>query len=264
MSRIFSYTKTNTSLGSIDGTVKLTTALRLNPNKPLMIRFLKAAIDSQIPNVYNYNGTNTGLVRTSKDGGTTWDTIQLTNGVYSIEGINLAIRAAISSYWTSSSDPGFTLAGNTQTFVSYLIIDSSKLAVAGQFCIDFEPTGSSMSTLLGYTTTTSFSTDGIHTANTYTQMSWIGNSICIYLYGLGDLCFENGASARELCRIPMSASQVNNEFVYPTAGIVCPWITIPAMSQLQSFTLKFLGSRSERQCLLLEGQVNVVFELKEA
>jgi hypothetical protein len=219
-------------------------------------------MDSQIPNIYNYGGVNTGLLRTSKDNGVNWDSIQMTNGVYTVSGIEAAILASITTYWTSATDPGLALRYNTQTKIVYVDLDSTKLAVAGQVCIDFAPTGSSLMTLLGFTTPTSFNTDGIHTANTYSAVSWIGNSISCQLYGLGSITIENGTPNNEFFRIPLSSAAVSNEYVFPTSAIVSPWITLNPMSQLQMYSFKFVGSNS-RQCLLLEGQVNVIFELRE-
>lgn len=263
MQRILSFTNSTDSIASLDGEVRLINPLQMNANRLKGIRLVSFSMSSFIPNVYNYGGVNTGLVRCSKDDGATWDTIQLTNGVYTIPLIQQAILSAITTYWTDSSDPGFALRYNSATYQVYCDIDSTKLAVADQFQIDFKPTGSQMYELLGFTTTTLFDTDGLHTSDNYAQLDWFGNQVSVQVYGLGNLTILNGSPSNEFFSVPLSASKVNNEYVYPIAGIRTPMILIDGRDNLQKFSVKLVGSRNDRQVVFLEGQVKLVFELRE-
>ena len=263
MSRILSYTNSVDDIGSLDGEVRFDNPLSMNNNRLKAVRLVSFSVSSYIPNVYNVGGINNGLLRTQKDDGVTWDVIQLTDGVYTIPVIQAAILNAISTYWTDDTDPGFALRYNSATFEVYVDIDSTKLAVAGQFQIDFKPTGSLMYELLGFTTTTLFDTDGLHTADAYAQLDWFGNDISVQLFGLGNLTIVNGSPTNEFFSVPLSATKVNNEYVFPTAGIRMPWILIGGRDNLQKFSVKLVGSRNNRQIIVLEGKVNLVFELRE-
>lgn len=263
MSRILQYSKSVDSIGNLDGDTTLINPLRMNPNKPKAIRLISARISSYIPNVYNVGSVNNGLVRCSKDDGVQWDVIQLTDGVYTIPLINAAIQQAISTYWTDSADPGFYLRYNSATFQVYVDIDSTKLAVADQFQIDFNYSDSLMYELLGFTTTTLIDSDGLTTAESYAQLDWFGNDISVQMYGFGNLTILNGTPQNEFFSIPLSTSQVNNEYVYPIEGIRSPWILIDNKDNLQKFSVKLVGSRESRQVIVLEGKFTLSFELAD-
>lgn len=262
MSRILSYQKTVETISSMDGATILTNPLSLNRNKPLYIRLIKFSISSYIPNVYNYNGTNNGLLRTSKDGGATWDIIQLPMGVYSIPLIQAAIQDVISTYWADPSDQGFFLRYNSATFQTYIEIDSTKLAVAGQFCIDFGYSTSLIYELLGFTGTKLFNTDGLNTAPSYAKLDWFGNNISVLLNGVGSISIKNGVSTNEFCVVPLSSSENENEYVYPMSGIVSPWIIINSLDSLSQFSVKFVGE-SNQPIYVFQGSVNLIFEISQ-
>ena len=262
MSRILSYSKNVTELSSMDGSIYLDNPLSLNGNTPLYLKLIKFSISSYIPNVYNYGGVNNALVRCSKDNGVTWDVIQLSDGVYTIPLINSAIQSAISTYWTDPSDPGFFLRYNTATYQTYISIDSSKLAVPSQFCIDFNYNNSRMYELLGFITVKSFNTDGNHIASDFAKIDWFGNNISVQLNGFGPISILNGKSSLEICNVPLSTAQVTNEYVYPLSGLVSPWIIINSLTNLAQYSVKFVGEQNG-QVLVLQGSVNLIFELSQ-
>jgi hypothetical protein len=263
MSRVLSFKSSTSTIGTLDGTTYLTNPLNMNPNNQKAIRLVQLSIDSDIPNVYNYGGENNGLVRTSKDDGVTWDVIQLSNGVYTVSQIEAAILASITAYWTDPTDPGFTLRANSVTQQCYVIIDSTKLAVADQFRIDFKYLTSLMYELLGFVTTTAFSVDGTYTGSQYPRLDWFGNSIVVNLIGFGYISIYNGSSGYEFARIPLSAAQINNEYIYPLQGIQTPWIIIDNLSYLQKFTIELKGDYNNKSIYCLEGAFALTFEIKE-
>jgi hypothetical protein len=262
MSIPLSFTNNTSELGSIDGEVVMNQAIKLNPNTKKMIRLDQLTMTSQLPNIYNFNGVNTGLLRTSKDDGVSWDIIQLNDGIYTVSLIQAAILSVITSYWTDSNDPGFAIRYNTATQIVYIEIDSSKLAVVDQFQIDIAPTGSSMNELLGFSSTTLFDTDGLHDADLYAQLDWFGNNVSVQLEGFGSISFLNGQQSNQLCSVPLSSSIVNNEYVFPTAGIISPWILIRAENQISKYSIKLVGS-SGRNMIFLQGSISLSLELRE-
>jgi hypothetical protein len=266
MSIQLSYTKTVSTtdgISSLDGDVKLVTPLNMNPNTSKSIRLIKFTISSNIPNVYNVSGSNNGLVRVTRDGGTSWTSIQLDPGIYTTSLIAAAINATIESWYTDSSDPALNIAYNTATQKVYTTLDSTKLAVGGtQIGIDFADSSSLMGTLLGYTTTTSFVTDGDKEADSYAQLNWISDSINVELGGFGSLSIINGQQSNTFFTMNLATETVTNQYEYPSNGIVSPWIIIQNMSQLQTYSVKIRGSNG-RTVYLLEGRVELVFELRE-
>jgi len=265
-SRILSYSKSLKTIGSPDGTVNLGTnnhpiKLTGTNNK---IRLIDFTIDSQIPNVYNYGGTNNGLLRVSVDDGATWTIIQLDNGVYSVTEISNAINAAISSSYTLSTDPGIIIRANTVVKKVYMIIDSSKLAVASQIRIDFGYSTSRITELLGFVSTTMFIADGTYTASDFPQIDWIGNSISVELE-LGTIKFgvTNSDATNEICRVNLATATVTNTYTYP--NIQQPAITIPPET-IYNYGVKVYGTKlntdlSKRPVYLLNGEVYLRFEI---
>jgi len=262
---IISYSKSLTSVGSPSGTVNFDTPVRTDGRRIRKLRLIKTSFSSLITNVFNHNGVNNGLVAVTCDGGTSWTEIQLPNGVYTVSLINAAINTTIAGWWADAGKPGFTLRYNLASQLAYVNIDSTKLAAPGQLGINFAPVGSRMWELLGYNQDDAvFVTDDLHGAQNYAKMNWFGDSVSLVIRGLGSLSLKNGSKSEELCSIPLSASSVNNEYIYPQ-GIYTPVIYLPgAPDALSTITFEFLGSRSDGgqqiPILILEGNVEVVIE----
>lgn len=271
MSRILTFSRTLTDIGSPDGEVTLDNPLRLDPNRPKKLRLCKFSINSQIPNIVNWGGTNNGLLRVSPDNGVTWTNIQLTTGIYSIPLINSAIQSVISTWWTLSTDPGLIIRANTATQEVYLWLDESKLAVLDHIVVDFNPTvggvTSIMYQLLGFSALTTYTSTGavggdLFTAPNYARLDWFGNNISVRLKGFGPVSIRNGSSSYELCQVPLSVATVTNEFLYPNQGLISPWILINALDNLSRYSFEF-RSETNQIIPLLEGSVNCVIELRE-
>lgn len=265
-STILTYSNAFTSLSSLDGVVTFAQPLRFGIRpKSQAIRLLKVCIPSHMPNIYQLgNSFNNGLIRLTQNGGTSWTQIQLPDGVYTLNYIEAAINTAVSAWWADSSDPGVKIRGNLATNMAYCELDSTKLNIVGQLGIDFSQ--SRINEVLGYITTQTFVTDGLHAADSYAKVDWFGNNISVQISGFGALSNKNGLPSEEICSIPLSAS-VGNTYIYPLTGIPSPYIPLRTMIEtLQSFEVKFFGSRplatgGLSPIYVLEGEVEVQLEL---
>lgn len=260
MSRILSYSKFVNSISSMDGTTTLVQSLQLDSRREHKVRLIDFAISSQIPNVFNYNGTNNGLLAVSGDGGATYTDIQIEDGIYSVSQIQNAINQTLSSWWTDVGDPGILIRSNTAIKKNYIVLDSTKLkAPHTQLGIDLSL--SSISDLLGFSATKTFIVDGTYTGDMYPQLDWIGNKLRVLIHGLGPITILDGGVSDEICRVNLATESVTNLYTFP--DIVQPAITVSPPSQLNSFSVELIGSRNNRPVYLLEGEVFVSIEIIE-
>lgn len=261
-SRLLSYSTSVTALGTFDGTVNFDTPLRVNSSRPHTFKVVRASITSNLPNVYNYGSVNNGLIRVSNDGGSTWTTIQLTDGVYSVNSLNNAINDVISVWMTSSSDSAFILRANTVINKCYIIIDSTKLSVGIQFAIDFGDTISLAYDLLGFVATQNFNTDGTHTGDAFPKLDYQGNNVKIFVNGFGPLAIEEGESTKLACTIPLSTSSVLNEYVYGQNGEVPFEVPCKVSDPLTTYSIEVRGDNSNT-IVGYDGKLNLQFLLTE-
>lgn len=279
MSRVLTYSKTvdvtDKAIGSLDGEVIISPPLKMNPNRIQAIRLIQLSITSNIPNIYKdtTSGFDNTTLRVSKDDGANWDVIELTQGIYTIPLLSMAINHALAEleYVTDADETLLCpLRYNSATYECYVDITSTELKdyVEGmQFCIDFSNNNTStLYDLIGFTTTKSFDSDGIHTADSYAKVDLWGNSILCNLNLGSPLLVVNGSQTNQLCRIPMSGSGgsiTSNEYTYPN-NFVSPWIIITSRSELTRFSVTFTGSRDPtKQLLFTEGEVDLRFQIRE-
>lgn len=238
------------------------------PNKSKQtLKLVKAVFTSQIPNMYTNGTFNNVTLKVTKTGGVGWSTIVLPNGLRTLDYLTADINSSCSGWWASDSDPGFHIRYNLSTNIVYISMDSSKLGLPGQLGIDVST--SSISELLGYNDPANqvFITDGSHAADSPAVFDWFGYNVSVLVEGFGPLSYKNGTPSYEIATVPLTAASVGNEYIYPVAGLTSPEITLhPGLQDLQSFTIKFKGSRlnsdgSQMQLLALEGEAQVVLEL---
>jgi hypothetical protein len=244
----------------IDFNIIMSQPLKTNKQTIKQIRVISISIPNAIPNISPTNSNNT--LRTSKNNGFTWDTINIPVGTYSVGLINSAINSAITSYWSNAGSSGFYMSYNPATNLIFITIDSSKLASASQFCIDFSNNGTSqLYSMLGFNSTYSFNADGVYGASNNAQINWYGNNAICYLSGIGSsISLVNGFPSSELCRISMV--QTGNQFIYPLSNYT-PYITLDACpSEISSWSVKFVGS-SGKPIICTDGDVIVDLELRE-
>lgn len=268
-SRLLTFSSSVTTTGTLDGEINLNTAIDINPNKPHTLKVVRAAITSNIPNVYNYGTRNYGYIVVSNDAGLTPVAIQLSDGVYSVDAIQQAIIDVTAAWWTSTSDPGIVIRANTVTGYCYIILDSSKLSGGGVdlLTIDFKATDGSgnvskMCELLGYSATTDFSADGTYSGDVYPQLDLWGNKVHIKISGFGPLGIYNQLSSEIACTIPLTTDSVLNEYTFPGESGQAPWevpIRVPG-DKLVNYKVTFIGDRDLTLPLLAyDGKADISF-----
>jgi len=269
-STVLAYSKLISALGSGDGDIVLSSPLQFRERQHLEIQLLKTSFSTYMPNVYNdvSSGINNGLIRVSRDGGATWTSVQLPDGTYTMSYIQSAINTAVSTWWTLLSDPGFIIQYNYATKLTYIQLDTTKLAAGTQLGIDLSQ--SLAYELLGYDLATCmFITDGLHGGARVPSLDWFGNNVSLQLTNLGPLSVKNGTQSNELTLVPLVNSSTSaNIYVYPINGIEQPRIPLQSSrNTLDRIGIRFVGSRtnadgSPRGILWLEGEINVELLLR--
>lgn len=256
--RALQYSKKVGTTDILDGTVYLNPPLQADSRLQHTVKIVDIQIPSRIPNIFNFGGTNTGLVRVSN--GTTTINIQLDDGVYSATSLSNAINSVIETWYSDITNPAFTIEANTTVSKLYITIDSSKLNVAGQFTINFNYNNSKMYELLGFSAVKEFTTDGIFTSDVYPKMNYFGDSIECQIGGFGSLMLKNGAPSEQIATIPIIRT-TSNAYYYPSNGLIPPEIPCRVGSSVNSFTVKFIGR--DKQCIAYDGDVIVNFVITE-
>jgi hypothetical protein len=164
-------------------------------------------------NVFSdFNGETTNTLKVSRDGGTTFSTIILPVGNYSIEQLNRAINDSISAWITDAEDSSFNLFYKDPTGKCYIVIDSSKLTAPGtQFQINFD---SDISKLVG-TTTKLYEIDNTYTFEDAPKMNYFGDVLyVVFENGFGNLNSRNARSSNALCSVPLTKRNASDNFFY--------------------------------------------------
>lgn len=257
-SRALQYSKTVDTTDILDGSVAINPPLQADGRLNHTLQIVNIQIPSRVPNVFNYGGVNTGLVRVSN--GTNTVNIQLADGVYSAYSISKAINSVIDTWYTDVLDPAFTLEANSTVNKLYVTIDSTKMNVNGQFTIDFNYSNSMMYDLLGFSAVKAFNTDGLHESDVYPKMNYFGDKIECDISGFGPLMLKNGTPSEQVANIPLIPTQ-SNAYYYPANGINCPEVPCRLSSNLSAFSVKFIGR--DKQCIAYDGEVIVDFVVRE-
>jgi hypothetical protein len=276
MSSIFTYSAQADTLTPVDGMLQLAGMITFPENTQLKLQCQLFTINTSIPNIFkytstdgsgNYNNFNNGLINLSKDGGVTWTSVQLRNGLYSTVAIlGSAINAAVASWWADPTAPGFIFSVDVATQLVNITIDSTKLASAGQLAFDLGQ--SQINVVLGYITSPLVETsDGIYVADDQAHIDWFGDNIIVSLGGLGPLSVFNGQTSEIFFTFAPSNGFSPNAtvFQYPL-GIPSPVIECPQhMRAISRMTVKVQGSRKINgvypQILLFNGSCVLSFSL---
>lgn len=279
------YKKQINGLESPSGSFTMQTPLNFTTAQKRFVRLIKASISSSIPNVYIQPATssspaiNNGLFRISIDGGATYTFIQLPTGIYSFQFIEAALNTACAqiNLWADPTSPGFHVRYNEATQLSYILIDSTKLTgytagVGPYLSLDLD--ASYVWDLLGYNTVARLLvTDLAHPTLTFysdqiAKMNWIGDTITVYVDGLGNFSYENGVFASDICTIDLSTTggQVPNAYVYePRYSDDLPLVQCP--ETIMRLGIRFVGDRLDyngqpREVFLMDGAVQLICELR--
>lgn len=259
ISKLIDFNKTVGSTSTIGGEIIFSQPLKFNYQRNHTLIVHRCSIPKTLPNIYNYNGTNTGLITVSN--GTDTTNIQLTDGLYSINSINNAIQSVIASWLTDTSDSAFYLRANTSIGKCYIIIDSSKLSVGSQFSIDFS--GSLIYSVLGFVDTKVFNTDGTFTASDYAKINYQGDNVKVKISGLGPLSLYNGASSEYVINLNLDYVDSTNTISYPLCNSEIPFecpCRVP--EYLNSLVIDFHG-RDNQSIVGFDGYINLQFSIIE-
>lgn len=247
-----------TGFGSPNGTYTCSQPLIFNQNRKQGIKFRFSSISNTICNVFKTSTFNNGLLRVSNDNGATYTTIQLKNGKYTVNDINLAIQDIITSWYIDSNEPAFQLLQNEVIQKVYCIIDSTKLTSGAQFIIDFSL--SEIKTLLGCSTTPIFNSDGTHEFDAYPQMEWTGARINVNIIGIPfPLSYVNGISSSQIASISKNGN--TQELISDNLDYSIVYGRLP--DRFYGFDVEFVGSNDRRPIYLLEGEAICHIQLIE-
>ena len=267
-SYVLEYRKSITTVSTANGRVDLQIPLNLKPNRKYFIRLIKCILSSEIPNIYNYNNVNNGLISITRDG-VTWVDIQLPNGIYTVSYINSAINAvARQLLWFTDPDvSGLLLNYNPATKRCYVNIDSTKLTpvvlpLVNQLGINFS--NSLIWDVLGFLNNDVFIVDGLHDAlGNAAKLDYQSTYVDIRLDMATGLKNVNGVRTNILCTVPLVTDSGDNvEYIYPRAGCPSPLIGVNLPSTLSSFGFNFSGGRNN-EIIWTDGNVIVEFEILE-
>ena len=254
---------TGLDFGTRDLTVNLKQPISLDPSKRKCYRIAKVILTSAIPNVYSYGSVDNTTINISKDGGTTWTTIKIQTGIYTIAELNTLINTTVSSWWADTSNPGFHLSYNPGSQYVYVILDSTKLASAGQVGIDFSV--SQQWKFLGYNQSScTFITDGTYTAPNYPQIDFQTTYVDIYVSCLQNTRFYNGAVNNTVLRLSIENSGNVNEIVFPSGATstISSYITCSMSNYISSYDVKFINGAGN-PLVVMYGNSIVEIELCE-
>jgi hypothetical protein len=222
-------------------------------------------ISDLIPNFYNGNPYGLSFDNTRCRVGNDVDgyvTIQLEMGRYSAQQITAAVNATINSlgWWTSSTDPGFTITGNDVIQKHVISIDSTKLAPAHgtQFYFDLSTATTNNSMMyysLGYTSTTSLIVDGVYESPNLPQMETQGTA-CVIECDLAEMRRYSEGFKKVLAEVPFAGKTTFSNSVWPQGAQISPDMIYGGPRTFNLVTIK-IKTRSSAPMLFMGGIMSI-------
>jgi hypothetical protein len=230
--------------GTHDQTIYFDQPTLLNPNKRHWVRVMRALVSKQIPNVYTdpITGVSNTTLRITRDNGATWSVVTLSPGIYSAEGLSLAIQQyMIDNSWVAAASPeAIQVVTNTVVLLNYVILDSSLLLAPGTVVgIDFSNNGTSiLGTTFGFTPTTQFIGTQTTAGSSYPIVARQGTQVDITTNLGTSIRSINSSATQVICTVTFSGGTLN-EYVFPNDGVVSPLIPVALGSSIRSLTVSF-------------------------
>ena len=264
--RQITYYKKLDSISSGDDNITLSQSLQFtSQSSRKKLKLVAGTVSRSIPNIFNYNGENNGLVAVKRNIADDWTEIQLDNGIYNVSDITNAINKTIGDslrWYTDNNEPAIKINSNSVVQKCYITIDSSKLSAGGtQFCIKFNYKNSQMYKLLGFINISEFSSDGMFEGSDIAQVDYFGNLISIRLNGFGNLSILNNDISNEIATIDMNSDSNSNCYKIDTTSMFPVDISPPY--DIKSYSVELVGSRNEKHIVFLEGEIKLTFQLIE-
>jgi len=229
------------SFNKLDVTIGLNPPIKLDPSKEYFIRGHKAQISSRIPNVFkaiDYIFDNSFIMVRRGIGGD-YTKIQLSYGNYTASQIGQAINGQISDWWSNPNDPGFIITANGVVDKVSIKIDSSKLSMAGQFCVDFG-TNDLYKTFGFLKENAIIEDDGVYYSTEEVKLDTQGTTMDITV-DLTTCRNVNGKLSNILFSVPLILAQGSTtDFLYPPSGTaVIPLLPFIGSNLIASYTIKY-------------------------
>lgn len=253
---------TGLDFGTRSGTVNMTQPRYLDSNKSKAFRVLRVILSPEIPNIYTYGGYSNDKARISNDGGTTWQTVVLKPGIYTIAMMQDSLNDVANqlAWYAKADDPAIVINYNPATRMVYTKLDSTKLAAPGQIAVDFAI--SSMCTVLGYpSSAATFIIDGIHTATLTPKLDAQGTYVEVFMTCIQNVRFVNGSLSSVVCRIPIQSSG-QTEIIWPgmNTGLTSTFVNANIPSVINSYNVN-IRTASGSECVFLYGNVIIEVEI---
>lgn len=265
-SKILCYYKEITSIGLLNGTYVQSPSLKLDNSKKYALRVLTCRLSPVIPNIYSVAGVNDNTqLDISNDNFATRVTIVLTAGSYNVAQLNLAIQNILVglSWNIDNNDSALWLAVNPVSKLCYVRLDSTKLALGTQICVDFtSQSTSTFNNVVGFTAPSSFNVDGLHDANAIPYLDYQGSNVQIRT-SFTNTSFLNGTPSNILCSFPMSST--GNEIIFPSTetGLISPLIQCDIPYILNGYDIKIEDQRTNKPIYFSYGSITLQLEIIE-
>ena len=111
--RQITYYKKLDSINSGDDKVVLTQSMQFtSQSSRKKLKLVAGTVSRSIPNIFNYNGENNGLVAVKRNIADDWTEIQLENGIYNVSDITNAINKTIGDslgWYKDVNDPAIKI-----------------------------------------------------------------------------------------------------------------------------------------------------------
>lgn len=274
---ILKYRKEITEFGSLDGTINFDGNIRLDPNAATYARVMSATLTKQIPNIYAYGGFNNTKLQVTNDEWQNVHEINLPNGNYTLYELQLAVNETIrdsawgSGWFTSFNDPGILIEANTATGRVVTVLDNTKTtAGTGRLGIWYEGSTTTTGTLyetLGYipasTSKITNSTGGriAVQAPAPPKLDTQGTQVDIVTSLNPEFSYVNERNTNVLLSIPLTVEETNaDEYVYPIAGFISPFIRIKNSGNVTGWNVKY-QTQTGRQMVFLYGTASLTVQL---
>lgn len=250
------------SFNKLDVTVGMNPPVRLDPKKEYFIRGIHAQLSSRIPNVFkalDYVFDNS-VVYVRQGIGGNYTKIQLSYGNYTAQQMGQAINAQIASWWSNPSDPGLIISANSVVDKISISIDSSKLAMGGQFCIDFSQ--NQLHKTFGFLVANSIiEADGVYYSTEEVKMDTQSTTMDISV-DLTTCRNMNGKLSNILFSVPLILAQNSTtDFLYPPPGTaVIPLLPYNGVNTITSYTIKYRTSE-DKPFYFLNGTNSLEFDI---
>lgn len=235
---------TGNDFGTRDGQYTMIQPQELDDKKRKEYQIQSIILSPEIPNIFSYGNFDNTKVKISNDGGTTWSTVLIPNGIYTINMIQDSITDAIlqAGWIVDNLHIPIVIDYNPATRLVYIQLDSSQLSVGTQIAVDFG--ASEIYKMFGLLNplTSIFIVDGTFSAPKPPLIDTQGTFVNVSCNLINGARYINGVYSNVIAKVPLVASSSQIEIVFPSAttgSINTPFITANIPNIISSFNVKF-------------------------